>query len=94
MGLASSVFLAGQENRVAFGVIDSDAGFLYGKTALYVARTPGATAKGPYVAPADVLVTDAPYRSAAGRDRGRPVRRRVRGAGPVRASPAATRCWP
>ena len=63
MGLAGSVFLAGQDNRVAFGVIDSDAGFLYGKTALYVAPTPGSKAKGPYVAPADVLVTDPPYRS-------------------------------
>jgi hypothetical protein len=63
LGLAGSVFVAGRENRVAFGVIDSDAGFLYGKTALYVARRPGAKAKGPYVAPADVLVTDAPYRS-------------------------------
>jgi hypothetical protein len=63
MGLAGSVFLAGQENRVAFGVIDETAGFLYGKTALYVARTPGSPAKGPYVAPADVLVTEAPYRS-------------------------------
>src|SRR5919108_2934637 len=63
MGLAGSVFVAGRENRVAFGVIDSSAGFLYGKTALYVARSPDAKAKGPYVAPADVLVTDAPYRS-------------------------------
>src|SRR5829696_4576971 len=63
MGLAGSIFVAGRENRVAFGVIDSNAGFLYGKTALYVARSPSAKAKGPYVAPADVLVTDAPYRS-------------------------------
>jgi hypothetical protein len=63
MGLAGSVYVAGRDNRVAFGVIDADAGFLYGKTALYVARRPGAKAKGPYVAPADVLVTDAPYRS-------------------------------
>ena len=63
MGLAGSIFLAGQENRVAFGVIDKDAGFLYGKTALYYAKTPGSPAKGPFVAPADVLVTDAPYRS-------------------------------
>jgi hypothetical protein len=63
MGLAGSVFVAGRENRVAFGVIDENAGFLYGKTALYVARSPNAKAKGPYVAPADVLVTDAPYRS-------------------------------
>jgi hypothetical protein len=63
MGLAGSVFVAGRENRVAFGVIDENAGFLYGKTALYVGRGPNAKAKGPYVAPADVLVTDAPYRS-------------------------------
>ena len=63
MGLAGSIFLAGQDNRVAFGVIDQQAGFLYGKTALYYAKTPTSPAKGPFVAPADVLVTDAPYRS-------------------------------
>jgi hypothetical protein len=63
MGLAGSVYLAGERNRVAFGVIDDQAGFVYGKTALYVARTPESPAKGPYVAPADVLVTEAPYRS-------------------------------
>ena len=63
LGLAGSVFVAGRENRVAFGVIDQDAGFVYGKTAVYVARSPGARAQGPYVAPADVLVTDPPYRS-------------------------------
>jgi hypothetical protein len=63
MGLAGSVYLAGEKNRVAFGVIDDQAGFVYGKTALYVAPTPESPAKGPYVAPADVLVTDAPYRS-------------------------------
>jgi len=63
MGLAGSVFLAGQKNRVAFGVIDDQSGFVYGKTALYVAPTPESPAKGPYVAPADVLVTEAPYRS-------------------------------
>jgi hypothetical protein len=63
MGLAGSIYLAGQENRVAFGVIDDTAGFVYGKTALYVARSPESPARGPYVAPADVLVTEAPYRS-------------------------------
>src|SRR4051794_15756953 len=63
MGLASSVFVAGRENRLAFGVIDRNAGFLYGPTAVYVARTPESPAKGPYPAPADVLVTDVPYRS-------------------------------
>jgi hypothetical protein len=63
LGLAGSVFVAGERNRVAFGVIDDQAGFVYGKTALYVARTPESPAKGPFVAPADVLVTEAPYRS-------------------------------
>jgi hypothetical protein len=63
MGLASSVFVAGRQNRLAFGVIDQQAGFLYGKSAVYVARTPSSPAQGPYVAPADVLITDAPYRS-------------------------------
>ncbi len=63
LGLAGSVFVAGREDRVAFGVIDQDAGFVYGKTAVYVARSPDLPAKGPYVAPADVLVTDPPYRS-------------------------------
>jgi hypothetical protein len=72
MGLAGSVFLAGRDNRVAFGVIDSDAGFLYGKTALYVARTPGSKAQGPYMAPADVLVTDPPYRSEQAATEGDP----------------------
>jgi len=51
------------DNRRKGGVIDKQAGFLYGKTALYVAKTPGSKARGPYVAPADVLVTDPPYRS-------------------------------
>jgi hypothetical protein len=63
MGLATSVLVAGRENRLAFGVIDQSAGFLYGPTAIYVARTPDSKARGPYLAPADVLVTDGPYRS-------------------------------
>ena len=61
-GLASSVFLPG-ENRFAFGVIDSQGSFVYGKTAVYVARDPGARAHGPYPAPADSLITEGRYRS-------------------------------
>jgi hypothetical protein len=60
--LATSVFTVGS-NRLAFGVIDDQGQFVYGKTAVYVARNPGAPAQGPYVAPADVLVTEPPYRS-------------------------------
>lgn len=63
MGLASSVFVAGRTNRVAFGVIDDRSGFVYGPSALYVARSPTAPARGPYPAPADVLVTQPAYRS-------------------------------
>jgi hypothetical protein len=62
LALASSVLTVGQ-NRLAFGMINSDGTPIYGKTAIYVAPTPDAPASGPYVAPADVLLTDARYRS-------------------------------
>jgi hypothetical protein len=62
LGMATSVFTVGS-NRVAFGMIDSRSGFVYGKTAVYVARKPGAKAAGPYPAPADVLMTQGRYRS-------------------------------
>ena len=62
VGLAAQTFTTGR-NRLAFGVIDAEGQFLYGKTAVYVAPTPDAKAQGPYPAPADVLVTDPPFRS-------------------------------
>ena len=62
LGMASSVFTVGP-NRVAFGMIDDTSGFVYGKTAVYVAPTPDSPATGPYPAPADVLVTEGRYRS-------------------------------
>ncbi|HVF79825.1 MAG TPA: hypothetical protein VNA28_16125 [Solirubrobacteraceae bacterium] len=62
VGLAGSVFTVG-DNRLAFGVIDEKSGFVYGKTAVYVADSPGAKARGPYPAPADLLVTDPAFRS-------------------------------
>jgi hypothetical protein len=61
-GLATSVFTVG-DNRLAFGVIDDQGQFVYGRTAVYVAQSPGDPAKGPFVAPADVLVTQGRYRS-------------------------------
>ena len=69
VGLAGSVFTPG-ENRLAFGVIDQKSGFVYGKTAVYVADGPNRPAQGPFPAPADLLVTDPAYRSqtAAGED--------------------------
>ena len=60
--MASSVFTVGTD-RVAFGIVDEGAQFVYGKTAVYVARTPEGKARGPYLAPADVLLTEPAYRS-------------------------------
>ena len=48
---------------MAFGVIGNDGKPVYGPTAIYVAPTPTDPAEGPFVAPADVLLTDARYRS-------------------------------
>lgn len=62
VGLAGTIFTPG-ENRLAFGVIDPKSGFVYGKTAVYAADRPNAKARGPYPAPADLLVTDPAYRS-------------------------------
>lgn len=62
VGLGGSVFTTGT-TRVPFGVIDEETGFIYGPTAVYVARGPNGEAKGPYPAPADVLVTEPAYRS-------------------------------
>ena len=62
VGLASSVFTVGR-NRLAFGVIDQQGQFVYGPTAVYVAPTPQSRAQGPFAAPADVLMTEARYRS-------------------------------
>jgi hypothetical protein len=62
VGLAGQTFTVG-DNRLAFGVIDSQGQFVYGKTAVYIAPDPGARARGPFPAPADVLVTDPAFRS-------------------------------
>jgi hypothetical protein len=61
--LASSVFTTPGDSRMAFGMIASDGTPVYGPTAIYVAPTPSDPAEGPFVAPADVLLTDARYRS-------------------------------
>lgn len=62
LGLATTVFEPGV-NRLAFGVIDNDNKFVYGKSAIYFAPTPNDRARGPFPAPADPLVVDPPFRS-------------------------------
>jgi hypothetical protein len=62
VALASSQIDVGR-NRIAFGVIDSQGQPVYGQTAIYVAPTPSKPARGPFLAPADVLLTQPRYRS-------------------------------
>ena len=47
------------DSRMAFGMINQDGTPVYGPTAIYVAPTPGDPAEGPFLAPADVLLTEA-----------------------------------
>jgi hypothetical protein len=62
IGFATSVFTPGTD-RVAFGVVDKANNFVYGKTAVYIARGPTKKALGPFPAPADTLVTKPAFRS-------------------------------
>jgi hypothetical protein len=62
VGLATSVYTPGS-NRLAFGLVGSDGGFIYGPTAIYVATGPNAPAQGPYLAPADSLQVRPAFRS-------------------------------
>ena len=62
IGLATSVFTPGDE-RLAFGLVDKSNNFIYGKTAVYIARDPSQKALGPFPAPADALVTKPAFRS-------------------------------
>ncbi|HEX6020779.1 MAG TPA: hypothetical protein VFZ00_02205 [Solirubrobacter sp.] len=51
------------ESRIAFGMIGQDGKAIYGPSAIYIAPTPNDPAEGPFVAPADVLLTQERYRS-------------------------------
>jgi hypothetical protein len=62
VGFATSVLTPGRD-RLAFGVIDRSNNFVYGKSAVYIARRPDDPALGPYPAPADSLVTKPAFRS-------------------------------
>lgn len=64
LAFASSVLTTGAHQRLAFGLVDQDSSFVYAPTVLYLARTGGkGKALGPFVAPADLLLTDTPFRS-------------------------------
>ncbi len=63
LAFATQQITPGRAQRLAFGLIDPDTGFLYAPTVVYLAQRENAPALGPFVAPADLLVTDSPYRS-------------------------------
>lgn len=67
LGLATSVFTPGT-NRLAFGMLDQTNTFVYGKTGIYLARTPDGKALGPFPAPADPLVVEPAFRSRGAAD--------------------------
>lgn len=60
--LATSRFREGT-NRLAFGVLDEDLRFVYGKTVVYAAPAGSGEVIGPIAAPADVLLTEPRFRS-------------------------------
>lgn len=62
VALATSVYTPGRD-RIAFGVVAGDGSFVYGDTAVYVARGERGRARGPYLAPADSLLVRPAFRS-------------------------------
>ena len=63
VGMATSVHTPGS-SRLAFGMIDSKRAFVYGESAVYLARDPDrGRAIGPFPAPADSLEVAPPFRS-------------------------------
>jgi hypothetical protein len=62
LGPATGTFTPGMQ-RVAFGVLSPGGDFVYGPTALYIAKSPTGAVSGPYLAPADPFAVAAPYRS-------------------------------
>jgi hypothetical protein len=62
LGAATGTFTPGTR-RIAFGLNASSGQFIYAPTAVYIARSPGAPAQGPYLAPADPMTVAPAYRS-------------------------------
>jgi len=62
LGAATGSFTPGQR-RFAFALTQSSGGFLYYPTALYIAASPSAPARGPILAPADPMGVAPQYRS-------------------------------
>jgi len=62
LGAATGTFTPGTR-RLAFGLNASSGGFIYAPTAIYIAKTAGSPATGPFLAPADPMSVEPQYRS-------------------------------
>jgi hypothetical protein len=62
VALATENYTPGR-NRFAFGLIDAQNRFVYAPSAVYVGKSAGAKARGPFRVVADSLITDPPFRS-------------------------------
>jgi hypothetical protein len=62
VALGTSVHRTGR-NRLAFGLLDAGNRFVYAPSAVYIGRSPTDRALGPFLAVADSLITDPPFRS-------------------------------
>jgi hypothetical protein len=61
-GAATGTFTPGRR-RLAFGLNAASGAFIYAPTAVYIAKTAHAPARGPFLAPADPMTVPAQYRS-------------------------------
>lgn len=62
LGAANGTFTPGFR-RLAFALTDNQQRFIYAPTAVYIATSPTAPARGPYLAPADPMTVAPQYRS-------------------------------
>ena len=62
LGAATGTFTPGTR-RLAFGLTTSSGAFIYAPTAIYLARSPTAPVRGPFLAPADPMGVAPQYRS-------------------------------
>jgi hypothetical protein len=68
---ATGTFVPGTQ-RFGFELLDKQQKFVYGPTAVYIAKGPGSPARGPFLAPADSLTVAPAYRSTASKAGGEP----------------------
>ena len=62
LGAATGTFTPGTR-RLAFGLTSRSGAFIYAPTAVYIAKSPNAPAKGPFLAPADPMSVQPQFRS-------------------------------